>query len=70
MYQAPWRHTKKNCVRFSLLETAWARDMTIFGFHVGPHICNIGYMEVYDGIWRSMDVYEGIWKYRKVYGGM
>ena len=27
-----------------------ARDMTIFGSHVGAHIPNIGYVEVYEGI--------------------
>ena len=37
-----------------------ARDMTIFGSHVGPHIPNIGYFEVYEGIWGYMKVYVGI----------
>ena len=27
-----------------------ARDMTIVGSHVGPHITNIGYLETYGGI--------------------
>ena len=27
-----------------------ARDITIFGSHVGPHILNIEYFEVYEGI--------------------
>ena len=36
-----------------------ARDMTIFGSHVGSHIPNITYLEAYGGIWRYMDVYEG-----------
>ena len=27
-----------------------ARDMSIFGSHVGPHIPNIGYLEAYEGI--------------------
>ena len=44
-----------------------ARVMTIFGSHVGPHIPNTEYFEVYkymrvyEGIWRYMEVYEGIW---------
>ena len=31
-----------------------ARDMTILRFHVGLHVPNIGYSEVYAGIWRYM----------------
>ena len=27
-----------------------SRDMAIFGFHVGPHIPDIGYFKVYGGI--------------------
>ena len=44
--------------------------MIIFVSHVGPHIPNIEYLKVYEGIWgymRSMKVYEGIWK---VYEGI
>ena len=37
-----------------------ARDITIVGSHVGPHIPNIRYLEVYDGLWRYMKVYAGI----------
>ena len=36
--------------------------MTIFGSHGGPHISNIGYLEVYGVIWRYTVVY-GIWEY-------
>ena len=28
-----------------------AREMTIFGFHVRPHVPNIEYFKVYGGIW-------------------
>ena len=38
--------------------------MTIFGSHVGSHIPNIGYLEVYDGIWG----YIAYIKYMGVYG--
>ena len=34
--------------------------MAIFGFHVGPHIHNIGYFEVYEGMWGYMGVHAGI----------
>ena len=40
-----------------------ARVMTIFEFHVGPHISNIEHLEVYGGIQSYMKVfgvYEGI----------
>ena len=43
-----------------------ARVMSVFGSHVGPHICIIEYFEVYEGIWfiwtymMSMRVYEGM----------
>ena len=40
-----------------------ARVMTIFGIHVGLHIPNIGYLEVFGGVW-------DIWRYMKVYGGI
>ena len=36
-----------------------ARDMATFRSHVGPHVPNIGYLEVYEGIC----VYGGIWRY-------
>ena len=35
-----------------------ARDMTIFGSHVSPHVPNIRYFEVYA---KYMKVYGGIW---------
>ena len=60
VYQALWRHTKKHCVKLSILETTWAGDMTIFGSHVDPHMPNIGYLEANEGICVYMDVYEGI----------
>ena len=41
-----------------LWKRSGARVMTIFGFHVGPHIPNIEYFEVYEGIWGYMEVYE------------
>ena len=44
-----------------------ARDVNIFGSHVGPHIPNSGYWEAYTGMWRYVEVYERIWKYMKVY---
>ena len=50
-----------------------ARDMTIFMSHVGPHIPNNGYLEVYGGIWglyKYMEVYESICGYMGVYEGM
>ena len=33
--------------------------MAIFVSHVGPHFPNIGYFEVYEGIWRLFKVYRG-----------
>ena len=50
-----------------------AGDMTIFGFHVGLHITNPGYLEVYAGIWGCMGVYGGIWdlwEHMVVYGSI
>ena len=50
-----------------------AGGMTILESHVGPHIPNIGYLEVYVGICKYIGVYGGIWehmKYMKVYGGI
>ena len=44
--------------------------MTTFGAHVGPHIFNIGYFELYEGTLRYMEVYEGIWKYMGEYEGI
>ena len=41
--------------------------MTIFGSHIGPHIPNIGYFKVYEGILRYLDVYDSIWRYMVVY---
>ena len=38
-----------------------ARVMTIFGIHVGLHIPNNGYSEVYGCIGRYLKVYGGIW---------
>ena len=46
------------------------RDMTIFGSHVGPHIPNTGYLEVYGGIWWYMKVYGGLERYMGVYDGI
>ena len=40
-----------------------ARDMTIFGVHVGPRIPNIGYFKVFQGI-RG---FQGIWGYTGAY---
>ena len=36
-----------------------ARDIAIFGSHVGPHILNIVYLDAYGGIWGYMKVYGG-----------
>ena len=36
-----------------------ARDMSIFGFHVGPHISNIEYIEAYEVIWGYLGVSGG-----------
>ena len=36
------------------------RDMIIFGFHVGPHIPDIGDFEVYEVYEGYMMAYEGI----------
>ena len=57
-----------------------ARELTTFGFHVGPHIPNVRcmqehggmkkYMEVYVGICRYMNVYGAIEKYIRVYGSI
>ena len=47
-----------------------ARVMTIFGSHVGTHIPNIYYFEVYEGIWGYLQVSEGILTYIKVYEGI
>ena len=52
-----------------LWKRSGARVMTIFVFHIGPHVPNIEYFEVYERIWRYMRVYEGICKYMKVYEG-
>ena len=49
------------------------RDMTIFESHVGPHICNIRYLKVYESIWLYMGVYEymeGIWEYLEGHDGI
>ena len=62
----PLRHPKKHCVKFSLWETPGTRDMTIFGSHGGPHIPNIRYFEVYEGLCRylqNLPVFESIWKF-------
>ena len=40
--------------------------MIIFGSHVGLRIPNIGYAEVYDGIWG----YKGVYECMKVWGGI
>ena len=37
-----------------------ARDVTIFGYHVGSHILNSGYLEAYGSIWRYMGVFGSI----------
>ena len=42
---------------FHLGKRLVARDMTISRFHVDTHVPNIGYMKVYDGIWRYMTLY-------------
>ena len=60
-----------------------ARDMTIFGSDVGPHIPSIGYLNEYPGLWlymkvyegicgyvKYMTVYDGIWRYTEVCGGI
>ena len=50
-----------------------AQDMTIFGCHIGPHIRNIGYREVYGVcgcMWWYMGVYAGIWRYMDVHGSI
>ena len=58
VYQTLWGHVRKHCVKFSPLETLWgSRLMTIVGFHVGPHIPDIEYFEVYEGTWGYMTVY-------------
>ena len=51
--------------------------MAIVESHVATQIPNIGYFEVYVGIWgymedicRYMKVYAGIWKYMKVQEGI
>ena len=47
-----------------------ARDMTIFGSRVGPHIPNIEYLDVYGGIWGYVGVYGCIWGYMRGYTGI
>ena len=37
--------------------------------HVGPHLPNIDYFEVYEGIWRLFKVHGGYLRYMKVYEG-
>ena len=44
--------------------------MTIFGFHVGPHVPDIEFFGVYGGIRRYMKVYKAILGYMKVYEGI
>ena len=44
-----------------------ARDMTIFGCHVGPHIPNFVYREVYGSIRRYVEIYGGIRRYMGVW---
>ena len=34
-----------------------AQDMTFFGFHVGPHIVNIGYIRIYGDIDGNVGIY-------------
>ena len=34
-----------------------ARDLIIFVFDVGPHIPNIEYFEVYEGVWSYMGIF-------------
>ena len=51
-----------------LWKRSGAQVMIIFGSHVGPHISNIEYFEVYASIYgymRVYEVYEGIWGYAK-----
>ena len=38
----------------------------MFVSHVGPHFSNIGYFEVYEGIWRLLKVHGGHVKYVEV----
>ena len=47
-----------------------ARDMTIFVSHVGRHFPNIGYFEVYEGIWRLFKVYGDYLRYMEVIYGI
>ena len=47
-----------------------ARDVTVFGYHVGPHIPNIGYLEKWEGMYRCMRAYGGMWRYLDVCGGI
>ena len=46
-----------------------ARVMIICVSYVGPHFPDIGYFEVYAGMWRYITAFVGIWKYVKVYKG-
>ena len=43
-----------------LWKRSGARVMAIFGSHVGPHVPNIGYFDVYAGIWGYTMVFEAI----------
>ena len=43
-----------------LWKSSGARVMTIFGSHVGPHILNIEYYEIYGGILGYMEIFGGI----------
>ena len=63
----PWGRVMQGFgVRRRVQIFTWRRGVqTIFGSYVGPHIINIGYFEVYDGIWRNLSVYERIWGYMK-----
>ena len=51
---------------WTLGDARGGRVITIFVSHVGPHIPNIEYFEVYGGIWR---LYENIWGYMTVHTG-
>ena len=44
--------------------------MTILGSHVGSHIPNIGYLNIYGGTWMHTGIYTCIWKYKQVYAGI
>ena len=77
MYQARWKHTRKHCVKLSLLETACSPSYGHFGVSCWPSyscywicVCIRG---VYKSIWGYMivhDIYEGLWGYMGVYGGI